>query len=107
VNHAAQLARLYEQFQAQGVQVLIIGAGTPKEAERLSRSLQRPIPILMDPEREVYLSYGLDRVLTYQRSGTYLINKDGFATYIHQATNPQASLNKTELLEEIAKLQNP
>ncbi len=86
---------------------MIIGAGSPKEAERLSKTINRPIPILMDPEREVYLSYGLDRVLTYQRSGTYLINKDGIVSYMHQATNPQTSLNKDELLEAIAKLQKP
>jgi peroxiredoxin len=106
MHHAGQLARLYEQFLAQGVQLLIIGAGGPKEAERLSRSIQQPIPLLMDPERNVYLSYGLGRVLTYQRSGTFLIDKHGVVRYAHTVTNPQTSVNKTELLEEIAKLQN-
>lgn len=106
-GHAVQLGRMYEELQAQDTEVLVIGGGNREAAERTSKSLKLLFPVLADPDREVYRWYGLDKVfLTIQRSGTFLIDKQGVIRYIHQATNPQASVDRAELLREVEKLQS-
>ena len=68
--------------------------------------LKLPFPVLVDPDRAVYRRYGLDKVLiALQRGGTFLIDKQGIMRYIHQVTNPQASVEKEELMREVEKLQ--
>jgi len=64
--------------------------------------------VLVDPDRAIYRHYGLDKVLlAFQRSGTFLIDKQGIVRYIHQVTNPQASVDENELMQEVKKLQTP
>ncbi len=101
---------MYEQLRARDTEVLILGGGSRKGAERLSRRLKLPFPVLVDPdpERAVYRRYGLDKVwIALQRSGTFLIDKQGIMCYIHQVTNPQASVAEDELMGEVEKLQTP
>jgi peroxiredoxin len=106
-GHVVQLARMTDQFKAADTQVLVIGGGNPRGAERLTQMLKPPFPVLIDGDRSVYHKYDLDKVLFIQRSGTFLIDKDGVVRYIHQVTNPGSSLNKKELLAEIGKLSQP
>src|SRR5712691_5034243 len=55
--------------------------------------------------RAVYRRYGLDKILiALQRSGTFLIDKQGIVRYIHQVSNPQASVEKDELMQEVEQL---
>lgn len=85
--------------------MLIIGGGSRKSAENSYIRLKLPFPVLVDPDRAVYRRYGLDKVLiALQRSGTFLIDKQGIVRYIHQVTNPQASLEKKELMREVEQL---
>jgi peroxiredoxin len=99
---------MYEQLQAWDTIVLVIGCGSRKDAERVSQSLKLPFPVLVDPDRALYRRYGLDKVLiAIQRSGTFLIDKQGILRYIHEATNPQASVDEAELMNEVRKLQTP
>ena len=99
---------MYEQLRARDTEVLILGGGSRKGAERLSARHKLPFPVLVDPDRAVYRRYGLDKVLiALQRSGTFLIDKQGIVRYIHQVTNPQASVEKEELMREVEKLQAP
>ena len=53
---------MYEQLRARETEVLIIGGGSRKGAERLSARLKLPFPVLVDPDpdRAVYWRYGLD-----------------------------------------------
>lgn len=98
---------MYEQLRAHETEVLILGGGSRKGAERLSARLKLPFPVLVDPdpERTVYHHYGLDKILiALQRSGTFLIDKQGIVRYIHQVSNPQASVEKDELMREVEKL---
>jgi peroxiredoxin len=97
---------MYEQLRAQDTEVLILGGGNRKGAERLSARHKLPFPVLVDPDRVVYRRYGLDKVLiALQRSGTFLIDKQGIVRYIHQVTNPQASVEKDELMRQVEQLQ--
>ena len=43
-------------------------------------------------------------LIALQRSGTFLIDKQGIVRYIHQVTNPQASVEKDELMREVEQL---
>ena len=97
---------MYEQLRARDTEVLIIGGGSRKGAKRLSARHKLPFPVLVsDPDRAVYRRYGLDKVLiALQRSGTFLIDKQGIVRYIHQVTNPQASVEKGELMREVEQL---
>ena len=98
---------MYEQLRARETEVLVIGGGNRKGAERLAARLKLPFPVLVDPDpdRAVYRRYGLDKVLiVLQRSGTFLIDKQGIVRYIHQVTNPQASVEKEELMREVEQL---
>lgn len=105
-GHVLQLKRLYDQIKAQDTEVLVIGGGNAKGAERVTAMLKVPFPVLVDTDRSVYQQYNLSKVLiAIQRSGTFLIDKQGIMRYIHQVTNPSTSLNKSELLQEIRKLQ--
>src|SRR5205085_9337537 len=77
-RNAIQLGRMYEQLKAQNVEVLVIGGGERKDAERLTKLLNLPYPVLADPDRSVYERYSLDKVLiAIQRSGTFLIDQQG------------------------------
>ena len=99
---------MYEQLRARETEVLILGGGNRKGAERLSARLKLPFPVLVDPDRIVYRQYGLDKVLiALQRSGTFLIDKQGVMRYIHQVTNPQGSVDEEELMREVDQLQTP
>ncbi|SRR5579863_6995027 len=106
-GHAVQLGRMYEQLRARETEVLVIGGGNRKGAERLADRLKLPFPVLVDsdPERASYRSYGLDKIwIALQRSGTFLIDKQGIVRYIHQVSNPQASVDKDELMREVERL---
>ena len=99
---------MYEELRARDTEVLVIGGGSRKGAERLSTRFNPPFPVLVDPDpdRAVYHRYGLDKILiAFQRSGTFLIDKQGIVRYIHQVTNPQASVEKDELMREVEQLE--
>ena len=71
----------------------------------IRNNTERPQAVDPDPDRAVYRRYGLDKVLiALQRSGTFLIDKQGIVRYIHQVTNPQASVEKEELMREVEQL---
>jgi peroxiredoxin len=79
--------------------------GSRKGAKRLSARHKLPFPVLVDTDRAVYRRYGLDKVLiALPRSGTFLIDKQDIVRYIHQVTNPQASVEKEELMREVEQL---
>ena len=104
-NHVARLGQDYEKIQAMNAEVLVVGSGQPMQADRLAKSFNLPFPVLADPDRSVYHTYGLDRVRFFmQRSGNFIIDKDGALRHIHQVTNPQASINHTAILQELGKL---
>jgi peroxiredoxin len=81
---------------------LLIGCGKVKDAERVAKALKLPFPVLADPDRATYLRYDLGKFLiAIQRSGTFLIDKQGIVRYIHQVTNPQASVDHDELMRAV------
>jgi peroxiredoxin len=85
--------------------VLVIGGGKQTDADKIARRFKLPFPVLADPDRAVYLSYGLDKAMwLIQRSASLLVNKQGIVTYFHKVTNPNDSVNKDELMQAITRL---
>jgi peroxiredoxin len=103
-GHVAQLGRINQELKSHDTDVLVIGGGSVEAATKLGRALKLPFPVLADPDRAVFGSFGLDKKLFIQRSATVLIDKSGTIRYILRATNPRASFDKDELLKALSSL---
>ena len=103
-GHVASLGRINQELKSRDTEVLVIGGGSPDAATKLARALKLPFPVLADPDRVVYGSFGLDKKLFIQRSATVLIDKNGTIRYLLRATNPRSSFDKDELLKAISTL---
>lgn len=99
----AQLGRLYsETFAANDVEVIVIGGGSPADAEKLAATYRLPFAVAADLEREVYNRYGLHKAAgIIQRSGSILVDKAGRVGYVQRAILPTGSLSKSEVVEVI------
>jgi len=87
--HVAQLGRLYQEFQSQGAEVLVILGDTVQRAQRYVEALHLAFPVLADPERQVYSQYGLGRDLVFiQRTASIIVDQFGTIRYFRSATNP-------------------
>ena len=60
-DHAVQLHRAREQFEAAGVRLALIGQATPRHAAHFRRKLELDVPVLADEERRTYKLAGLRR----------------------------------------------
>ena len=103
-GHVASLGRINQELKSLDTDVLVIGGGSAAAATKLARSVKLPFPVLADPDRAVFESFGLDKRLFIQRSATVLIDKKGTIRYVLRATNPRASFDKDELLKAISTL---
>jgi peroxiredoxin len=56
-----QLHRSKSQFEDMGVQVVLVGLGTPDQAEAFRKQFSLSFPIICDPEKKLYRIYGLGR----------------------------------------------
>jgi peroxiredoxin len=106
--HAAQLGRLYPEFQAAEAEVLVILGDSLDRATRYSAALHVPFPILADPSHEVYHRFDLERAyLVIQRTASVVVDRNGRIVYLRRATNPQAWLKESqELLQVVRGLEN-
>ena len=106
--HAAQLGRLYPDFQAAGAEVLVILGDTLDRASRYGTAVHAPFPVLADAAHEVYHRFDLERVyLVMQRTASVVVDRDGRIQYLKRATNPQTWLQESkELLQVVQALDN-
>lgn len=56
-----QLHRSKAQFEDMGIQVVLVGLGTPYRAEAFRKQFFLSFPIICDPEKKLYQTYGLGR----------------------------------------------
>lgn len=84
----------------------MIGPGTVDQARRYAQGLGLPFPVAADPDRSVYRRFGLNRALLrlIQRSGVFLLDGTGTIRFAHAATNPEASLQIQQVLENLRRL---
>jgi peroxiredoxin len=56
-----QLQRSKERFEDNGFQVVLVGLGTFDRAEAFKKQFNISFPIICDPEKKLYQTYGLGR----------------------------------------------
>ena len=56
-----QLHRAKARFEDNGFQVVLVGLGTPDRAEAFKNQFSLSFPIICDPEKKLYQTYGLGR----------------------------------------------
>ncbi len=102
-THAAQLGRLYTEFQAENYEILLILGEPVEKAKQYAESLHLPFPVLADPERKVYHQYGLEKSFFLQRTASILIDRSGIIQYIRSVTNPMPWLQETREVLNVVK----
>ncbi|HEV2061623.1 MAG TPA: peroxiredoxin-like family protein [Solirubrobacteraceae bacterium] len=60
-DHAVQLHRAREEFEAAGAELVLIGQATPRQAAAFRRKTKIDLPVLADEERRTYKLAGLRR----------------------------------------------
>lgn len=103
-KHVARLKQLYGALQSHNTAVLVIGGGSRAEAGRLATGLQVPFPVLADADREVYHRYGLEKVMSLQRSGIIVVDRQGRISYRHPTTLPIAGPDRAALISTLESL---
>lgn len=56
-----QLHHSKAQFESIGIQVILVGLGTPEQSEAFKQQFSLTFPIICDPEKKLYQRYGLKR----------------------------------------------
>jgi peroxiredoxin len=113
----AQLRRAKERFDKAGVNVVIVGLGTPEQSEEFRKKFQVPFTIISDHEKSLYRTFGLKQISQQgllspsmiikglsamakghvmgvpegdvrQLPGVFIINTDGRIEFSHYAENP-------------------
>jgi peroxiredoxin len=103
-SHAAQLGRLYKDFQAQNCEILLILGEPVEKARRYAESLRLPFPVLSDDERNVYHQYGLEKAMIFiQRTASVVIDQSGVIRYWKSTTNPMLWLQESQELLSFVK----
>jgi peroxiredoxin len=105
-SHAAQLGRLYPEFQAANCEILLVLGAPLEKVQSYAGILHLPFPVLSDPDRNVYHQYGLEKVLiVIQRTASIVVDQKGIIRYIKSATNPMLWLQENrELLDFVKSL---
>ena len=77
-------------------------------ATAFARVLRLAVPVLSDPNREAFLSFGFDRAFAViQKSGTVLVDSRGVIRYSLSARNPMETFDLAALMREVEKLPRP
>lgn len=97
--HAVQLGLVSPKLAALDTALLIVVPGPPDQARKIARLLRASFPVLADPDRRVFRSFGLGRkLLLIQQSGSALVDRDGALAYIHRSTSPHGALDLAALM---------
>lgn len=79
--------------------MLVILGETIERAKQYAQTLKTPFPVLVDPDREVYRRYGLEKALfVIQRTSSVVIDRKGIVRYMKSATNPMLWLQESKEL---------
>jgi hypothetical protein len=130
-EHAVQLHRARDEFEAAGVRLTVIGMGTPEQAAHFREERGVDFDLLVDPERKAYKAAGtkkatLDELLgpkvvargirsalrsrvvqgrtvghPAQLGGVMLVMPDGSVPYTHLADDASDNAPVREILEAV------
>jgi len=124
------LRQRHGEIQSKGAEVVAISFEPRDRLFQLTRQLQLPYPILSDPERDVYLAYGLSQgawakvfslktIWTYvkhfargrryqhaasdwrQLGGDFILDEDGIVIFEHRGQTPVDRPTVASLIAEL------
>jgi peroxiredoxin len=99
--HVAQFGRMYQEFQSQGTEVLVILGDNVQRAQRYVEAPHLPFPVLADPDRQVYHQDGLEKALVLvQRTASIIVDQTGTIRYFKSAANPFTWLQENRELSQ-------
>jgi peroxiredoxin len=126
----AQLRRHQDKFDAAGVRIVLVGLGTPEQAEAFRKDFKLDFPLICDPDRALYAAYGLQRTGLVkmaspslfvkgikamvqggslgvpqgdiqQLSGVFIIDRKGIIRFAHRAQDPADHPSAEEILSAL------
>lgn len=126
----AQLRQKKQDFDRAGAQVVLVGMGTPEESAAFEMKFDIPFPLISDPTRQLYRTFGLKMVSALellspsvavkgilaitkghtvgipigdvrQLPGVFIINTDGRIVYSHFAGDPSDHPDPVTILEAL------
>jgi peroxiredoxin len=101
--HAVQLGLASPRLAALDTALLIVVPGPPEQARKIAKLIRASFPVLADPGRKVFRSFGLGRrLLVIQQSGSALVGRDGTLTYMRRSTTPRRALDLDALMRAVA-----
>ena len=97
--HAVQLGQASPQLTALDTALLVLVPGSPDQARKIAKLVRASFPVLADPGKQAFRSFGLGRRLLFmQQSGSALVDRDGTLAYVHRSTSPRGALALPELM---------
>jgi peroxiredoxin len=101
--HVAQLGRMYKNFQAANVDVLVILCDSLERTRQYAGTLKTPFPVLADPERAVYHRFELEKnFIGIQHTASVIVDREGLIRFIKRSVNPMTWLQESkELLQAV------
>lgn len=90
----------YDELMTQNTQVMAVAPETVEVLAPLARVLKLPYPLLADPLRTIFRSYGLlkgEEVL----GGDFVLDSSGVIRYAHSGTVAQDRPSWTELWQAV------
>lgn len=100
------MADQVDQIQDLGAELIVTVPEGPNEAALVAEQLETPFPVWGSDSSSPHETYGLDRTWLgiVQKSGTVIIDGHGIVRYIDVATNPDKSLDLTEVIDNLRRL---
>jgi peroxiredoxin len=88
-----QLHRSKERFEDSGFQIVLVGLGKPEQAEKFRKEFSLTFPVICDPEKDLYRTFGLGRgTLSSMTSPRVLLKGLGSITRGHTPGIPQGNV---------------
>lgn len=126
----AQLRQKKQYFDRAGAQVVLVGMGTPEESAAFEMKFDIPFPLISDPKRRLYRTFGLKMLSALgllspsvavkgilaitkghtvgipigdvrQLPGVFIIGTDGRIVYSHFANDPSDHPDPDTILEAL------
>ena len=126
----AQLRQKKQYFDRAGAQVVLVGMGTPEESAAFEMKFDIPFPLISDPKRRLYRTFGLKMLSALgllspsvavkgilaitkghtvgipigdvrQLPGVFIIDTDGRIVYSHFARDPSDHPDPDTILEAL------
>lgn len=94
--HIKQLNEAYERFSDRGVEVLMITSTDRQQSKKVVQDLGLKMPLLINPDCDVFRSYGVGQALGAPLPAQFVLDKEGRLEFKHLFSflSPNASIER-------------